>query len=267
MIQIPAKSVLQAFGLAGVVPERLEGGQGSTYRAGGAILKPVYGLEEANWTAHVFSTILQEGFQVPRPIATHQGHWVCGGWAAWEYLEGQTATGQYQERLLATKVFHQALGVYPRPAFLDQRHDVWAQADRIVWNHAPWQPHPRVGEVYQRLEEYVRPLDLAEQIIHGDIAGNMLYRAGQPLAIIDFSPYWRPAAYAEALLLVDCILWEGAAWFADSSQNFVQLVLRAAMRRLVEIDLHYQMNALPERNLGQVQKYAEFISQFGDYFS
>ena len=117
------------------------------------------------------------------------------------------------------------------------------------------------------MQSCVRPLTLRQQIIHGDISGNMLYQGGEPLAVIDFSPYWRPAAYAEAILCVDAILWEQAPWsIITPTPSFLQLIVRAALRRLVEVERHYHLRHLPETYLDQVHKYSDFAAQLNTLF-
>ena len=109
------------------------------------------------------------------------------------------------------------------------------------------------------------PLVLEEQVIHGDITGNMLSVPGGSLAVIDFSPYWRPAAFAEAVLVIDAMMWEDASWqivqSAGSGANFRQLLVCAAMRRLAEVDRHYQLFGLPESYLNQVDEFADVASK------
>jgi hypothetical protein len=48
------------------------------------------------------------------------------------------------------------------------------------------------------------------QLVHGDLGGNVLFAPSLAPAIIDFSPYWRPPGYAEAVAAVDAFLWFGA---------------------------------------------------------
>ncbi len=260
-MRVPPPAVLDAFG-ASAPPNRLPGGQGTTYRSGNVVLKPAFSLEEAHWVAYVYSTVNQQGFTVPRPVATRAGDWVFGGWTAWRFLEGDIIEkGCYGERLKASRAFHRALKAYRRPGFLDHRNDSWSQADRVVWEGQAWNPRPKVAEVYARLQRLAKPLSLKEQLVHGDISGNMLFSPGKPLAVIDFSPYWRPAAFAEAVFVVDAVLWEGASWnvatLAGSGETFFQLLVRAAMRRLAEVDLHYTLRDLSESYLEQVGRYAK----------
>jgi hypothetical protein len=72
----------------------------------------------------------------------------------------------------------------------------------------------------------------------------VLFAPGLPPAVIDLSPYWRPAAYADAVVVVDALLW----WETDDDlvararaaalqdPLWCQLLLRAAIFRLVSLD-------------------------------
>jgi hypothetical protein len=57
----------------------------------------------------------------------------------------------------------------------------------------------------------LRPVTAPSQLIHGDLTGNVVFDSARPPAIIDFSPYRRPAAYAAAIVAADALVWEGAA--------------------------------------------------------
>jgi len=55
-----------------------------------------------------------------------------------------------------------------------------------------------------------RPVAAHRQLVHGDLTGNVVFAEGLPPGIIDFSPYWRPAAYAIGVVVADAVVWEGA---------------------------------------------------------
>ena len=52
--------------------------------------------------------------------------------------------------------------------------------------------------------------DLPCQLVHGDLAGNILFHPGLAPAVIDVSPYWRPKRYADAIIVADAIAWGDA---------------------------------------------------------
>ena len=70
-------------------------------------------------------------------------------------------------------------------------------------------PGPLAGQLRSLLAA-LRPVRLPAQLIHGDLGGNVLFAAGEPPAVIDFSPYWRPAGLALAVAAVDALTWSGA---------------------------------------------------------
>jgi len=113
-------------------------------------------------------------------------------------------------------------------------------ADRVAWGEAP----PDVGETFRplvaRLVAVLRPVTLESQVIHGDLTGNVLFAANRDPAVIDFSPYFRPAAWALAVVVVDAVAWHGAslalADHIDHLRDRDQLIARAALYRLVTAD-------------------------------
>ncbi|MFD2352698.1 phosphotransferase [Nonomuraea ferruginea] len=54
------------------------------------------------------------------------------------------------------------------------------------------------------------PVAAPAQLVHGDLTGNVLFHRGSPPAVIDFSPYWRPAPYADAIVVADALLYHDA---------------------------------------------------------
>ena len=72
----------------------------------------------------------------------------------------------------------------------------------------------------------------------------MLFDETQPPALIDFSPYWRPAAYAAAIVVADALVWEGAdAGILNAlshTDDFGQYLLRALIFRAVSDWILYQ---------------------------
>jgi len=75
------------------------------------------------------------------------------------------------------------------------------------------------------------------QLVHGDLTGNVLFDDDLPPLVIDVSPYWRPPAFASAIVVADAVAFEGA----DShiveplldDPDFAQCLLRALIYRIV----------------------------------
>jgi uncharacterized protein (TIGR02569 family) len=164
---------------------------------------------------------------------------VAEGWTAWERATGEHRTwnADWPAALEVAVRFHRALAPVPRPAFLARRTHVFAVADRVAWGEVPPPDHERLGPVLRRLTQSFRPVARPPQLVHADLAGNLLWSEQLPPAVIDLSPMWRPAGLGAAQLVVDAALWYGAdVSLADRLLEIEpaahQLVLRALVSRL-----------------------------------
>jgi uncharacterized protein (TIGR02569 family) len=236
MTPVPA-AVLAAFGLP-ADGHPLPGGEGRSVRHGSAVLKPADNPAEAVWSARLLAGIEPRGFRLPRPLPARDGRWVVDGWTASEYVEGQAGpAGRWDQLLAAGRAFHAAVNRIPRPGFLDDRTHRWARADRAAWGEQTVPVPAAAAEHWARLTRLVRPVTAPCQLIHGDLTGNVLFAAGAPPAVLDFSPYWRPAGYADAIVVIDGLLWYGAdrRLLSLGGADFGQLLVRALMFRLVAL--------------------------------
>jgi uncharacterized protein (TIGR02569 family) len=234
-------SVLASFGITSRIGEALPGGQGRSARYGDVVLKPVEDPVEAGWACHVLANIEERGFRSPRPVRANDGRWVVDGWAASTYLPGEPGpTGKWQQLLDAGRAFHRELAALGQPTFLANRSHRWAHADRVAWGEASADPSPEVASLLVRLQRMTQPVSGSPQLIHGDLAGNVLFHDAHPPAIIDFSPYWRPVEYADAIVAVDGLLWFEADHAllsaASSGAQFGRYLVRAAIFRLIALD-------------------------------
>ncbi|MEX2229469.1 MAG: hypothetical protein WEB13_07510 [Dehalococcoidia bacterium] len=233
----PPKAVLDAFSVH-AVPVRLPGGEGRTFLAGDTVLKPVANQVEAAWIAETLRGLDGRGrFCVPRPIAARSGGWIAESWVAWERVDGEHRSGQWPQVLAVGDALHEALSGIPEPSFLSARQTPWAIGDRVAWGADPPTDVPRgFLDLLARLASARRPLRELPQVIHGDLCGNVLFADGQPPAVIDFSPFFRPANYAKAIVAFDAVAWEGAdpeLFEADGeTSDREQLLIRAAMFRV-----------------------------------
>jgi uncharacterized protein (TIGR02569 family) len=241
---IPSAKALQAFGV-NTEPVLLSGGQGTSYRAGNIILKPADSAEETSWIAEVYKELKQDGFRIAHYLESTTGEWVVDGWFAQEFLAGKHSNARWKEAIETCKIFHRALLEIPRPAFLDAKTDPWSVADRVAWQEQPLMCYPELKQALDELFSVIRPVSLPKQMIHGDFTMNILFADNLPAAVIDFSPYWRPAEFAIAIIIVvDALVWEGADAsildYADDIVEINQMLARAEIRRIMEIDGHYR---------------------------
>ncbi|HEY0736546.1 MAG TPA: phosphotransferase [Herpetosiphonaceae bacterium] len=217
---------------------RLPGGEGRTYRAGDVIYRRDANAEENAFIVELYRSIEQRGFRVPLPLRSTSGAWTTAeGWTAWTFVSGQPATIADLEQVIpAIQSFHRVLARVARPAYLDRRDSPYDRADRLAWSDAP--------EVDDRFAALIAPLmqrkralpDLGCQLIHGDLnEQNILVAPGQPPALIDMTPYWRPAPFALAVLAFWIGPYRGDAavlrLFAQIPA-FDQMLIRMALRTI-----------------------------------
>ena len=236
---MPPRRVLAAFGVGERSPERLPGGRGLAWRAGDLVLRPHGDLEEARWRSDVLTRLPQSpAFRTPRPIPTLDGEWTSDGWEAWQWLPGAADESRVVDVIEAGTEFHAVVASLGRPAFLDRSEDAWSRADRAVWGEGAL-PH---GRLLDRLAAAFAPVAAPSQVIHGDLLGNVLFAPGAPPAIIDWAPYWRPAALGAAIAAVDAACWHG--WpvsrleeLGAGDRDWRQLLVRALAFRIATLHL------------------------------
>ncbi|WP_344307137.1 hypothetical protein [Fodinicola feengrottensis] len=237
MTDEPPSDVRAAFGVSGVA-RRLPGGGGNCWQIGDVLLKPGHHPVVGAWQASVFANLTGPGFRVPRPIRSADGSWIVDSWAAWTRVAGEPAPLARWPALVATsRAFHAALDGVAAPRWLGRGRNRWAVADRVAWGETTVEVAPELAELVTALQDAEHPIGLPSQLVHGDIAGNVLFAAEQPPAVIDFSPYWRPAGFALAVAAVDLLVWSQApAAILDEladEPGIDQLLLRALVYRLV----------------------------------
>jgi uncharacterized protein (TIGR02569 family) len=218
------------------------------------VLKPVDDEVEASWVAEVLSTLVEEGFRINRPVGSTAGGWVVDGWSAWHVLAGaHDTTGRWAEVLQVARHLNEALRPLARPAFLDARTSAWAVGDRMAWDEEPLVlVHGALRPVAERLAAHRRAHDDGPgQVIHGDLTANVLFAPGLAPGVIDFTPYWRPPTFCQAVVTVDAVLWHGATPLlldVPEAVDRTSLLARAALFRLVAADRLARNQAAVDRN-------------------
>ena len=219
-------------------PEPLAGGRGLAWRAGDIVFKPAdLAPDGLAWQADVLPAVDAREVRLSIPQRTIDGDLVVDGWTAWSFLAGEHRAARWPDVIAVGDRFHRALAGLERPAFLDAR-------TRSVGDRRPG----RLGRSIRRAVSR-RPACRADspigsraskspsQLIHGDLTGNVLFAEGLPPAVIDLSMYWRPPAFATAVVVADALVWEGADESLLESigeiDDFGQMLARALIYRLV----------------------------------
>lgn len=230
----PPQSVLRAFG-AKESPQPLPGGRGTSWVTGDLVLKP--GADPVHeWLAEALHDVSSDEFRLAAAVQTLHGTWSWEGWSATRWVEGaapdRATTSTWLHIIAVGRALHRAVADLHRPDCLEARDDWWAVADRVAWGEQGSQFLPEFVGLSERLRRAVEPLG-PRQIVHADLTGNVLFSPTLPPAVIDLSPYWRPAEYAEGIVIADALCWHGApASLLEQAGVSVAAVARALLFRM-----------------------------------
>jgi uncharacterized protein (TIGR02569 family) len=210
----PSPAVLTAFG-CDQPPSLLAGGRGLSWRSGDVVLKPAEeNLQITDWLCDTLSGLVPDGFRVCAPLQADTGAWHVDGWTASTFEPGTPADvtgGPWSEVVRAGAAFGRATAALEQPWFTTVRTDPWAIADRVAWQEKAIDLPPEYAALVTRLTSLAgdRP-QAPDQVVHGDLTGNVLLHPGLDPLILDFSPYWRPGPYALTIVITDALSWYGA---------------------------------------------------------
>ncbi|KAJ3492854.1 hypothetical protein NLG97_g5099 [Lecanicillium saksenae] len=254
---VPA-NVLSAFGVTRNAPLKpLPGGSLVCFLAGDdVVFRPSEDDSESEQIAQILVKLrsimtVEAEYRVSRPIPVVgcPERFVFGGWTAWSFVSGCGRDEiSWHDTLHVCRAIHVDLGnvEIEKPEFLDRRLNRFRLADQLAWGEASLADMPnvtnpvvlsRINGPMKRLVQFRYPLDhLPNQLIHGDICGNMLFDSeGKPPGVIDMTFYWRPQAYGAAIAVADGLLWnkegENLIELYGTDTDSIQLLVRALLFR------------------------------------
>lgn len=259
------EQAIKAFSLNGH-PTPLQGGQNTSVRVGEAVLKPVEDAEHFEWLLSILDNIQPTGYRIARPIRNVCGELVSHGWIATRFEPGREYNGRIKEKLQIARMFHKDLSRFETKNMVPT-NDRWSRAHRIAWqcDKLPVCLPEGVRRVLAKLLERLDPTsDLPRQLVHGDLAGNILFHEELSPLVIDFSPTIAPVEYAEAILVCDCIAWQGSPVsevnLLPNDQIYKQMILRAIVFRLsVEVLGEYYDEKSFERQYRVFKRIIDYI--------
>lgn len=245
----PPLHVRATFG----VPDADVVADGRRWRCNEVILSRADDHARATFSASVRENLQVDGVRVARPIRSTDGRWVASGWVADTYVIGKPEP-RYDEVVGVADRLHAATASLPRPAFLTPRPGVAPSgvlevADRVAWGaeHEPFTAaaHPLEPDsvtLFRELARFRRPVRAPDQLVHGDLFGTVLFAGAAAPGVVDITPFWRPAAWAAAIVVVDALAWgdadDGLVQRWSEHAEWPQQLLRAVLFRLAVHTLH-----------------------------
>jgi hypothetical protein len=204
----PSATVLSAFGPRGSL-QPLSGGQETAWLVEAVVLKPLDMAPAASaWQYALLSRLAgRNDFRVSVPLPTADGALIADGWTALRYESGSQHVRRWPEIMDIGRQLHRALAIEPQPPFLRPRTDPWSIGDTVAWGELPATEHASDPHL-RRLFAARAPVQGRSQLVHGDLTGNVLFDDDLPPLVIDLSPYWRPPAFASAVVVADAVAFE-----------------------------------------------------------
>ncbi|MDQ4116370.1 MAG: TIGR02569 family protein [Actinomycetota bacterium] len=263
----PAASALPehvrvAFGVRDAVPRPVVWAGQRAWHCGDVLLRPVSDNVVAAWSATVLENLDVDGVRLARPVRSSDGRWVVAGWAASRHLAG-SAEPRHDDVVAASLRLHAATASVLRPRLLDDRDDLLSRSAAAAFGERRLDLDPATGgTLFAELAAHRRTVRLTPQIVHGELFGAMLFdRSGVP-AVLDLVPFWRPAEWAAAVVVVDAVAWGGAdeslieRW--SELAEWPQVLLRALLHRLA---LHAQHPDATPSSLAGLERVAGMLSR------
>ncbi|MER2204147.1 MAG: TIGR02569 family protein [Rhodococcus sp. (in: high G+C Gram-positive bacteria)] len=262
----PPQHVCSTFGLREVDPIPLGADWDGGWLCGDVVLSAVADHARAAWSAKVRENLEVDGVRLARPVRSTDGRYVVSGWRADTFIVGSPEP-RHDEVVSMSCRLHAATASLERPRCRapppvppGAEVDVFVAADRAAWETVPLRiakgveqletPTPdgrKSLELIAGLATLRKPVQSPDQLVHGDLFGTVLFSGSMAPGITDITPYWRPAAWAAAVAVVDAISWGGAdealvgRW--EDLPEWPQMLLRAVMFRLAVHVLHPRSTA------------------------
>lgn len=217
MADRPPDRVLDLFAVPDA-PEHLPGGAGGTFRAGDLVLSPGRDADVMAWLSPVLARLavrLEEEpaarLRLALPIPARDGSWVVDGWAATRFEPGLEPCDELEVIRRAGRLLHARLDQRvrtPDPS-IAARTGRWAEAERMAFGEQELAGDAGAVELAAQALAGCTPDKGPCQLVHSDLAGNVLLDPSGSAFVVDFSPAWRPVAWAEAVCVLDSVVWNG----------------------------------------------------------
>ena len=285
----PTPQTIHAFGLSGI-PLPLPGGRELCYLVSNTVFKPSDDPNETKYVSELATSLLLRSptaYRLARPLPVlnqpSENKFVFNRWTAFSFFSGETEKGgDFEEILRVSRAFHADLAelVSEKPAFIARRSNRWCEADMVTWDEKKLEEVQGVDEeIIVHLRPILEKLVLARellaetvksQLIHADLAGNVLFHKEEPPAIIDLTLYWRPTRYAEEIIVVDGLTWHGKGRelirFYGSDELGSQMLVRALYWRCLTWAIDPDLKWIRSNLVDLVERYKLATEMVCDLF-
>lgn len=246
----PTEHVLDMFAVPGDT-EAVPGGQGHSVRAGDLVLSPGRDPHLREPLAPRLARLAADldtrpgrdhrDLRIAMPVPARDGSWVVDGWGATRFEPGTRQLTDLPAIRAVGAVLHAELhrAMPASPISHLPRDDRWAEAARVAFGDSPLDVDTAGPgrDLLLALGSHRDDTPLGpDQLVHGDLAQHVLLDPGGAPVVVDLSPHWRPALWAEAVAVLDSVLWLDAdeavmsEWAAGATG---QAMTRAALFRLL----------------------------------
>ncbi|MEJ2867569.1 TIGR02569 family protein [Actinomycetospora sp. OC33-EN08] len=268
----PPLHVRTAFGVRDSVPRPRPHLPGPAWSCDGVLLRPVSDTVLAAWSAATLEELGTDGVdgvRLARPVRASDGRRVVSGWAACHDVAGEIRP-RHDDVVAVSLRLHRATRRIARPRIVDTRDDILARADRAAFGEkkAPLDAETG-GDLFAELARRRVDTTLPLQLVHGDLFGTVLFEGAgtgeadqTPPAVLDLVPFWRPAEWAAAVVVVDALAWGGAdpgivtRW--SHLEAWPQMLLHGLLFRLA---VHAQHPACTRESLRGLEHAARVITE------
>lgn len=217
----PSEQVLDMFAVPGDT-EPVPGGQGHSVRAGDLVLSPGRDADSQDVLSPRLARLAVDldtrpgrdhrDLRIAMPVPARDGSWVVEGWAATRFEPGARQLTDLPATLAVGAVLHAELAraVTDWPPARRPPDGRWAEAERVAFGEAPLPVgtlDPAGEDLLRTLAEHRDQSSLGpDQLVHGDLAGNVLLDPEGAPVVIDVAPYWRPPLWATATAVLDSVV-------------------------------------------------------------
>lgn len=215
--------------------ENLAGGQNESVKVGEVVLKPIHDQAEYLWVSEVLNSIDFGDLRIIKPLKSSLGNYIEDSFGATPYFKNSYHSYNLKENIRVCRQLNECLKNVPKPPSLfENLNNPWKKSQFLAWFEVI--PNGLPEEVIFLLN-CRKSIDLPHQLVHVDLANNILVDNQNQVAIIDFTPGFYPKQYAEALLIIDTIAWyqgktEHIKEIELENDLLYQLILRALLFRI-----------------------------------